>query len=189
MKHITFISFFATSRKLPRRPHACERTAHRQSVVLSVSPRSELHESILIAGSEGDVARLSRAARILKDPIAQIVDANGATALHLAAEGGSADAVAALFEIARGVGGAMVQYGHDGRAALALVQARDLNGATALHYAARSKLAGALGAAERLLRFGALVDQRDERGMSALDYAVKAGNTAVADRLRMESTL
>ncbi len=105
--------------------------------------------------------------------------------MHLAAETSSPDAVAAVFEIGRGVGATVGIYGHDHRGARAIVTAVDKDGSTALHYAALCQYPSSVQVARKLLLLGAVALAKDSRGRTARDVAQDAGNQGVAEVLRV----
>ncbi len=144
-----------------------------------------LHQQILSAASTGDVAALSRAARVLQTPVHEIVDEHGATATHLAAEASCPDTAAALFEVGRSVGTTVGYYGHNQRGAHAIVTAADNAGSAALHYAALCTRPSSVPVARKLPLFGAVVFAKDSRGLTAREVAQGAGNQKVAEVPRM----
>lgn len=135
---------------------------------------------IMEAAQNCDVAQLSRESRQLTERVHEIVNEQGATPMHIAAQIDCVDAVSALFEVARGTGGATVQYGHNDKAAHEFVSMADLQGCTALHYAAT---AGALLAAQRLLQLGADSKAVDKLGRTPTDCASAAGHVELAQMI------
>lgn len=104
--------------------------------------------------------------------------------MHFAAEHGDVACILALFELARGVGGATVHFSHLKEEALRLVNMPDGNGDVPLHLAARRGGADAVHVVEALLRLGARVDAVDGRGRTARVVAEESGSVDVVAVLR-----
>lgn len=114
-------------------------------------------------------------------------DATGRNAVHAAAENGHYECLLALFELARGVGGTRPQYSHEQSVAMSLFLARDAQGATALHYAAKSASPCAEKVINKLLDYGVPPAVQDELGQTAREVAISCGHDETASLLAMRS--
>lgn len=147
-------------------------------------PDADVVASFLAAAEHADIQAMTRPVRsgAIRD-ITQARDpGNNQTALHKVAIAGRSDAVLALFELARGVGGAEPHYSHYSAAAAALIAAVDERQRTALHVAANDDVA------ERLIALGASTFVTDSDGYTPAQVARIDGRRDVEHCIRMRET-
>jgi len=151
----------------------------------------EAPKELLQAAERGDTAKIGGFSQHI---ILTGVDDKGRTALHAAGEKGQKAAFAQIIAIANDrARNAAVRLPAEGqpsvgalldavRARTALFNAADQTGLTPLMHAARE---GWDDLARLLIDGGATTTRVDTNGLSATDYAIKAGHTALAEILRV----
>lgn len=150
---------------------------HHPTPVLSLvpPPSSPSFRSWFQAAKSSDIPTLTRLIRTGSIPNALVRDStSNRTALHFAAASADVATVRALFEIARGIGGATQHFSHHTNDALALINLTDKEGCTSLHFAAARADEEGLYVVKTLILYGADVTMREERGLSPADIAARS---------------
>lgn len=120
----------------------------------------------------GDVAAMTKLVRAGEVTTALVQDEETQkTALHVAAAESDATTVRALFELARGVGGAKQDFAHRTTDALRLMNMADAQGDTPLHIAAARSDENSVAVVETLLSLGADASLTNEQGATAAQVA------------------
>lgn len=124
----------------------------------------------------GDIPQMTRMIRqgLIATALVQHSD-DRQTALHAAAAQADAMTVSALFEFARGVGGARQDFAHRTDDAALLVNMKDAHGNTPLHLAAARQDDGAPAVVQKLLLFGADLAATNNTGERPMDVVKVSG--------------
>lgn len=142
-------------------------------LALNPPPPTPPSHSWFRAAESADIPTLTRLIRTGSIPTALIPHSTSSrTALHFAAASADVATVRALFELARGVGGATQHFGHLTNDALAFVNLADRKGTTPLHLAALRTDEEGLDVVKALISLGANVSACDRRGFRPADVAV-----------------
>lgn len=144
----------------------------------------------LEAARRGDIAALTRLVRDGFDVIDAADATSGTSALHAVSALAREDCICAIFELARGVGGATVHdRGHRDWLARRVMDQVDSDGRNAMHYAATA--ADTCGASyihaaiARLDAYGVSDRSVDKNGALPVDIAHDMGNQCAAAALEM----
>lgn len=140
-----------------------------------------LEKEWLAAAHRADILKLTSLVRNGFDDIGASYRETGTSALHIVSALAREDCICAIFELARGVGGAFAHYGHRDSYARQVLNQTDFSGRNALHYAACASDAmgdGYISATiKRLLLLGVPLLQ-DQEGLTPLRLAHMLGNSA-----------
>lgn len=148
---------------------------HPPVLTLNLPPPSSPSHSWFRAAKSGDILTLTRLIRTGSIPSALTPDStSGRTALHSAAASADSATIRALFELARGVGGATQHFGHLTNDALAFVNLADKEGTTPLHLAAMRTDEEGRDVVRTLISLGANISARDGKGFCPADVAVRS---------------
>lgn len=136
------------------------------------------------AARSGDIAQMTRLIRSGAVTTALIQDKETRqTALHAAAAESDAATVRALFELARGVGGARQDFAHRTNEAVQLLNVTDANGNTPLHFAAGRSDEGSITVVKALLSLGGDPAAPNENGETPGDVAERRGRKDILELL------
>lgn len=150
----------------------------------SDAPAPAAYQEWFQAARSGDIPSMTRLIRSGAISTALVREQKtGRTALHAAAADSDAATVRAVFELARGVGGARQDFMHRTGDALWLVSLADNHGSTPLHFAAARSDEDSLAVVKALLALGANSTATDENGVMPVDVARERGRRDVLEAL------
>lgn len=140
------------------------------------------------AAKSGDIPTLSRLVRTGAITSVNVTDPDtGRNAVHFAAIGAHLDSLYALFELARGVGGAQQDFSHHQANAVNLFAATDATGRSPLHYAVMTRSPNAIRIVDKLIDYGVNPNSLDSDGRSAADIALMSGRADIEQLIRLRS--